>query len=66
MAEIRPKQHLEYYSKLYPAAWKQVDKFRAGKGKDLPFWPEWCFLPLTAVYTIVSTKAEEQGIDILF
>jgi len=65
VAEIRPKQHLEYYSKLYPAAWKQVDKFRAGKGKDLPFWPEWCFLPLTAVYTIVSTEAEAQGIDIL-
>ncbi len=41
-----PKKHLEYYSRIYPLAWKQVDHIRQGRGRDLPFWPEWCFLTL--------------------
>lgn len=61
---MRPKRHLEYYSKLYPSAWKQVDQFRAGRGKALPFWPDWCFMPLSGAYAIVSMEAEAQGIDI--
>ncbi len=61
---MNPKLHLEYYSHLYPDAWKQVDTFRAGRGKDLPFWPEWCFLPLAGAYAIVSGEAARQGLDI--
>ena len=61
---MRPKRHLEYYSKFYSSAWKQVDRFRAARGKDLPFWPEWCFMPLAGAYAIVSAEAESQGIDI--
>lgn len=59
-----PKKHLEYYSRVYPSAWKQVDMFRAGRGKELPFWPEWCFLPLAGAYAIVFAEAQDQGIDI--
>lgn len=61
---MNPKKHLDYYSRIYPSAWKNVNKFRAGRGGDLPFWPEWCFLPLTGAYAIVSAEAESQGIDI--
>lgn len=61
---MNPKKALEYYSRVYPSAWKQVDKFRAARGKDLPFWPEWCFMPLAGAYAIVSAEAEKQGIDI--
>jgi hypothetical protein len=61
---MRPKKHLEYYSKVYPSAWKHVDKFRAGRGIELPFWPEWCFMPLAGSYAIVSAEAEAQGINI--
>lgn len=56
----RPWQHLQIISKAYPNAWVQIEKFRAGRGKDLPAWPEWCFLPLAAYYAIVSTNV---GID---
>jgi len=62
---MKPKKHLEYYNKLYPNAWKQVDQIRAGRGKDLPFWPEWCFMPLSGGYAIVTAEASEQGIDIM-
>ncbi len=59
---MRPKKHLEYYSRLYPDAWKQVDSMRADRGRELPFWPEWCFLPLAGTYSIVSAEAERQGL----
>lgn len=61
---MNPKKHLEYYSRVYPSAWKQVDQMRQDRGKQLPFWPEWCFLPLASAYAIVSAEAESQGIDI--
>lgn len=55
LKEPRPREHLRVAGKLYPEAWKQVDRFRAGRGEDgLPDWPDWCFLPLAASYAIVS------------
>jgi len=62
---MKPKQHLEYYSKLYPSAWKQVDQLRLLRGKTLPFWPDWCFLPMTGAFAIVEAEASKQGINIL-
>ena len=53
---MRPRDHLIAAGKLYPDAWKMVDEFRAGRGKDLPKWPSWCFLPLSAFYAIVSAS----------
>lgn len=51
---MRPSNHLAAAAKMYPQAWKQVDIFRKDKGKDLPDWPAWCFLPMAATYAIVS------------
>jgi len=59
---MRPKRHLEHYARLYSDAWKDVDSMRADRGKDLPWWPEWCFLPLAGSYSIVSAEAERQGV----
>jgi hypothetical protein len=61
---LNPKKALEYYSRVYPSAWKYIDLFRADRGKKLPWWPDWCFCPLSGAYAIVSTEAEKQGIDI--
>lgn len=54
----RPRDHLAAAGKLYPLAWRQVDEFRAARGKSLPAWPDWCFLPLAASYAIVSADAK--------
>lgn len=51
---MRPLEHLNAASKLYPDVWQQVNKFRLSKGKDLPDWPNWCFLPMAATFAIVS------------
>ena len=61
---MKPVQHLDYYSNLYPNAWKIIDQYRAAKETALPMWPDWCFIPLAAAYTVVSTEAENQRIDI--
>lgn len=50
----RPKQHLIDAGKRWPHAWRLVDEMRAERGKGLPDWPEWCFLPLAGAYAIVS------------
>ena len=59
---MNPKNHLAYYSRIYPSAWKQVDQFRADRGKSLPFWPDWCFLPLAGAYAIIMAEAKAQGV----
>lgn len=50
----RPRRHLIAAGKLYPGAWRQFDQFRAGRGKELPQWPDWCFVPMAAAYAVVS------------
>lgn len=55
------KQHfaddyLQGIGAKYPSAWKQVNEFRQGRGKDLPSWPDWCFMPMAAWYSIVSAE----------
>lgn len=52
--KIRPIEHLQRYSALYPLAWKQLNSFREMRGKGLPDWPEWCFCPLAGAYAVVS------------
>jgi hypothetical protein len=51
---IRPIQYLSIASKLYPNATKLVNELRDGRGKDLPNWPDWCFVPIAGWYAIVS------------
>ena len=59
----RPKQHLIAAARLYPGAWRLADSFRAGRGRDLPDWPEWCYLPLAGWHAIVSADAGVPRLD---
>lgn len=62
---IRPLDHLHTAGRMYPAAWKAVDEFRASRGVGLPKWPNWCFLPMAGWYAIVSADAgaDRLGLD---
>lgn len=53
----RPKKYLDFYSRQYPGIWRLVDQFRSVRGKDLPDWPDWCFLPISGLYAIVTYLA---------
>lgn len=59
---MKPKEILSYYGRIYPNAWKWVDKMREDRGKNLPFWPEWCFFPMSGAYAIVWDEANRQGL----
>lgn len=50
----RLQNYLRIYGERYPNVWKDYQLFRAGKGKDLGGWPDWCWVPLAAAYAIVS------------
>jgi hypothetical protein len=47
-------QHVSAVNRKYPKAWQQVDELRAQRGKQLPDWPPWCFMPLSGAYAIVT------------
>ncbi|HVL65745.1 MAG TPA: hypothetical protein VM364_00655 [Vicinamibacterales bacterium] len=50
----RARTILTAVSRGYPDAWTQVDRFRQSRGRELPAWPIWCYLPLHGAYAIVS------------
>lgn len=59
MSQFQRKTHrarrlLESAGSVYPGAWQQIDQFRQGRGRDLPDWPDWCYMPIAAGYAIVS------------
>lgn len=63
---LLPNEHLIGAGKMYPKAWKQVDTFRQDKGRGLPDWPAWCFMPMAAWYAIVSGGgANRLGLDMI-
>lgn len=64
MTTPRPHSHLITAGKVYPKAWKQVEEMRSDRGKGLPDWPSWCFLPLAGWYAIVSADAGVSSLDL--
>lgn len=51
---MTPNDWLLKYQKKYPLAFSQADRFRAGRGKGMPDWADWCYLPVAASYAIIS------------
>ena len=49
-----PEQILRLYSDKYPGAWREADRFRRRRGKDLPNWPGWCFCPVAGWLKIAN------------
>ena len=55
-----PTIYISNISKALPDIWKEVDRMRSLRGKDLPSWPDWCFLPLAGAHTLITAA---QGDD---
>ncbi len=51
---LSPISLLKEISNIHPNMWNYIKSFRAGKGKDLPNWPDWCYMPLAAALSIIS------------
>lgn len=52
----RLQSYISQYAERFSGAWQNFDHFRAGRGVDLPNWPEWCWCPLAAAYAIIMSK----------
>lgn len=57
LSSHRARQILESVGRAYPHAWRLVDLMRAERGRALPQWPQWCFIPCADVGGIVSGGA---------
>ena len=53
-SDLMPMQVVRDIGKHYPGVWQDVKKFRASKGKDLPDWPDWCYIPIAAGIAITT------------
>lgn len=52
--ELRPRQIVREVGRAFPNIWKHVKDFRADKGKALPDWPDWCYMPIAASVAIAT------------
>lgn len=56
-----PMKLLKKYSGAFPKAWRQINSLREDRGKDLPFWPEWCYCPIAGSLAIVTEGSPQIG-----
>lgn len=65
MAGERPKAIVKAIGKEFPNLWKEARGMQERKGKSLPYWDDWCYLPIAAgVNTIIkSGHATAEEID---
>src|SRR5438132_11111581 len=54
---LRPLRHLRQVAQEYPGLWPQIDQMRTQRGRHLPLWPPYCFLPLAGAVAIVTGGA---------
>lgn len=54
MQPSHPQKLLAQLGKDYPKIWKIVDDMVSERGRSLPKWANWCFLPMVAAAAIAS------------
>ena len=59
---LRPRKVLDLFSRNYHDTWREVDVLRARR-RELGNWPDWCFLPLALVQTIVARGKHDLSPD---
>jgi hypothetical protein len=53
---LRPTQYLRLVQQHFPQLGRDVDTLRAKRGKGLPAWPDWCFLPLAGAAALAEAN----------
>lgn len=60
----RPQQLLIATTRHYPKLNQLIDDFRQSKGKDLPNWASFCFLPIAGWYAILCNFKRKYQLDL--
>ena len=42
----RLRGHIARFEQRYPKIWREIDRLRMERGRSLPEWPDWCFVPV--------------------
>src|SRR6266511_1844775 len=53
-----PTGYLTTMAARHPGCWRKVDDLRARRGRDIPAWPSWCYLPMAGSLAILSGGAD--------
>lgn len=53
---MRPEQHLIATTRQFPELNKTINEFRQDKGKGLPDWANFCFMPIAGWYAITCQQ----------
>ena len=59
--QLPPLLLLRQYSQAFPRAWRQIAEMRQQRGKSLPWWPDWCYAPISASAAVVTGGASKIG-----
>ena len=57
MSDYPPLLLLRQYSQDLPRAWREITRLREARGKDLPWWPDWCYIPIAGAVAVVTEGA---------
>lgn len=52
---MTPQEHLRIALRDHPGILAYDVDFRSARGRALPSWPDWCYVPLAAAREVVST-----------
>ena len=64
MISLRPAEHLRAVMRDYPELGPWVDMLRRDRGRNLPDWPEWCFLPMAGWYALACHAHNVPRLDL--
>lgn len=60
---MTPQERLASVCRDMPRIGDWIDCMRAGRGRDLPQWPEWCLMPLAGWYSMLSRTLGVERLD---
>ncbi|MBI5549318.1 MAG: hypothetical protein HY901_35990 [Deltaproteobacteria bacterium] len=59
----RPLRLIEIATREVPECWESLDLMRERRGKDLPEWPSWCYLPIAAGMAVATSGVAMEEMD---
>ena len=54
LQENAPSDRLNIINRKYSKGYDLIEEFRKNRGRDIPNWPKWCFLPMAGFYPVIS------------
>lgn len=58
---MKPLDMVRDLNRRYPTAWRDLDRFRALKGREgIPDWPAWCWCPLAGSYAVATQGSDDR------